>query len=193
MSLPEIDTKSAPVEAFSKNAIAIRYGLLTGFIGMFLATINNLYLLKSSYVIFIISSLLLSSFVVPITFYALTVKRQRDLLGGLISIKEAFRVVFIVVLISVLINSLYGIIYVNRIDPEYVSRMKEATYAFMERQHVAQESIDAKMAEFDEGFAKSMQAGRLLFSVASSIILQSIFGFLVAMVMKRDRPAAQHI
>lgn len=193
MSLPELDPKSAPVAAVSKNAIAIRYGLMTGFIGMFLATINNLYLLKHSYVLFIISSLLISSFVVPISFYALTIKRQRDLLGGLISIKDAFRVAFIVVLISVLITSIYGVVYIRSIDPEYVSRMKEATYAFMERQKVAQESIDAKMAEFDEGFAKSMQAGRLLFSIASSIILQSIFGFLVAMVMKRDRPAAQHI
>lgn len=186
---PPTETSATP----NRNAIALRYGLMTGFIGMFLSTINNLYLLKFSYVAFIISSLLISAFILPVTFYAITVKRQRDLLGGFISIKEAFRVVFIVVLLSVVINSLYGVLYIKTIDPEYVARMKEATYAFMERQHVPQESIDAKMNEFDEGFSKSMQAGRLFFSIASSVILQSIFGFLVAMVMKRDRSATQHI
>jgi hypothetical protein len=176
---------------FNPNAIALRYGLMTGFIGMFLTTINNLYLLKFSYITFIISSLVVSSFLVPVTFYAITVKRQRNLLGGFISIKEAFRVVFIVVLISVAINSIYGVVYIKWIDPEYVERMKEATYAFMERQHVPQEAIDAKMNEFDEGMSKSMHPGRFLFSMATLIILQSIFGFLTAMVLKRDRPVAQ--
>lgn len=176
---------------FNRNAIPMRYGLMAGFIGMFLTTINNLYLLKSSYVAFIISSLVVSSFLVPVIFYAITVKRQRSLLGGYISIKEAFRAVFIVVLISVLISTVYGVIYIKWIDPESVARMKEATYAFMERQHVPQESIDAKMNEFEEGFSKSMHPGRLLYSMATLIILQSIFGFLTAMVLKRDRPVAQ--
>lgn len=175
----------------NRNAIALRYGLMTGFIGMFLSTINNLYLLKSNYVLFIISSLLVSAFIVPVTFYSISVKRQRDLLGGFISIKEAFRVVFIVVLISVLISAVYGVIYVKWIDPEYVERMKESTYAFMERQHVPQETIDAKMTEFDENLAKSTRPGNFLFSTASLIILQSIFGFIVAMIMKRDPGTAQ--
>lgn len=174
----------------SKNAIGIRYGLMAGFVTMFLTTINYLYVLKANYIAFIATNILVIAAIAPITFYVIAIRRQRSLLGGYINIKEAFRVVFLVVLISSIMSTVYGLIYNKWIDPECVERMKTATYEFMAGVKVPEATINEKMAEFDESLAKSTQPGRLAFSVASMIVLQSILGFIVSMITKKERPAA---
>lgn len=179
-------TANEPIEPASKYAIAIRYGLMTGFISMFLTTINFLYLLKINYVAFLVGGFLM--FIVPIVFYWLAAKRQRQLVGGFISLKDAFQVVFIVIIISMIISTIYGLIYNKYIDPDFISRMKESLQAFLEKVKVPNEKMDEALAQIDEASAGATKPSKILYSFAQGIIFQSIFGFIVALIVKKERP-----
>jgi uncharacterized membrane protein (DUF106 family) len=179
-------------EPVSKYAIAIRYGLMTGFVLMFITTIGFLYLLKYSFIVFsIVSFISYIVPVIPVIFYYLAAKRQQALLGGFISLKDAFQVVFISILIAVAIFTIYGLIYNKYIDPENTTRMKEAALTFFEEMKMPQEQLDAQMKNIEEQTKDSTSFSKLSYSVSQSIILHSIFGFIVALIVSRKKPAAQ--
>lgn len=182
-------TETTPVEQpQNKFAIAIRYGLMAGFIAMFLTTINYLYFLKIHFMLFSATGIL--GIIISITLYFIAAKKQRHLLGGFISVKDAFQVIFIVILISLFISTVYGIIYTKFIDPDCLVRMKESMLHFFEGiKSMPQESIDEQMKRMDETIASSQTPAKLMFSFASAIILNSIFGFIVALIVKKERPA----
>lgn len=172
-------------EPVSKYAIAIRYGLMTGFISMFLTTINFLYILNISYVAFLVGGFLM--FAIPIVFYVLATTRQRKMLDGYISMKDAFQVVFIVILISMTINTIYGLIYNNFIDPDFIVRMKESMTAFFESVKMPEDKIDEVIAKVDESTEGASKPTKIIYSFAQGIIFQSIFGFIVALIIKKER------
>jgi len=168
-----------------KFGIAIRYGLLTGFVSIFLYTVNYLYLLKAGYGYFLIVGML--SFFVTIAFYVIAATKQRKAMGGFIEIKDAFQVIFVVILISVIMKLIYEVIYVKYIDPGSVERTKEAFITFMERFTKGQNSDEmrAKMEETSKG---GMSVKAFIFQFCSSVIGNSIAGLLVALIVKRTRP-----
>lgn len=176
------------IEPASKYAIAIRYGLMVGFISMFLTTVSFLYMLKLHFLAFSASGVMM--FVVPIIFYWIAASRQRKALGGFITMKEAFQVIFIVILISLAISTVYGLIYTKYIDPDCMVRMKEAMLDFFESMgSMPQDSIDEQMKRMDETIETSAKPSKLLYSFAQSIIIHSIFGFIVALIVKKERQA----
>jgi hypothetical protein len=176
-------------EPTAKHAIAIRYGLMVGFVTMFLTTVNFLYILKWNYIGFLVTVFLM--FAITIILYGVAATRQRKALGGYISMKDAFQVVFIVILISLTISTIYGLIYNKYIDPEFLNRMKESMINFFEKIKAPQDKIDEAMKKLDESTAGSTKFSKILYSFAQSIIIQSIFGFIVALIVKKDRPATQ--
>jgi hypothetical protein len=176
---------SAP---FNKFAIAIRYGLMIGFISMFLTTVSFLYMLKLHFLAFSASGVLM--FIIPVVLYWVAAAQQRKALGGFISMKDAFQVIFVVILISLAISTVYGLIYTKYIDPDCMVRMKESMLDFFERMgSMPQDSIDEQMKRMDETIASSTTPSMLFYSFAKSIILNSIFGFIVALIVKKERPA----
>lgn len=181
---------SEPQELESRFAIPIRYGLMAGFIAMFLTTVGFLYVLKASYFGFLGVTLLLP-FVSSIIIYILAGIKQRTAMGGYINIKDAFQAIFVVILISTIISSVYGVIYAKFIDPECMERMKEATLAFFEKAKMPQASIDEQMKKIDDQVNGSLSPGKLLYSFASSVVLQSIVGLICALIIKKERPAQQ--
>lgn len=172
-------------EPVSKYAIAVRYGLMTGFVSMFLTTINFLYLLKISYAAFLFGGFLM--FAVPIVFYWIAASRQRKMLGGFISLKDAFQVIFIVIIISMVISTIYGLIYNKYIDPDFITRMKESMQSFFEKLNMPEDKMDEALASVDGATAAATKPSKLFYSLAQGIIFQSIFGFIVALIAKKER------
>ncbi len=171
-------------EAVSRFAIPIRYGMMAGFITMFLTTINFLYLLNISYPAFMVGGFLM--FVAPIVFYFLVAKRQRAIMGGSLGLKDTFQAIFIVVLISSTIAAVYGMIYNNFIDPDFVSRMKKVMQDFFMQSKMPEEKIDEILANVDSATSGAKSISRTLYGFAQGIILQSLIGFIVALVMKKE-------
>lgn len=170
----------------SQHAIAIRYGLMTGFISMFLTTVSFLYILKWNYIAFLVASFFM--FITPIVLYGVAATRQKKVLGGFISIKDAFQVIFIVVLISLAISTVYGLIYNKYIDPDFMIRMKEAMVGFFEQIKMPQDKIDEVVKNMDDASATASSASKIIYSFAQAIIVQSIFGFIVALIVRKEKP-----
>lgn len=172
-----------------KYAVGIRYGLMIGFISIFLNTVNFLYVVKWNFMAFGFFGIL--TFAVAVIFYCVAVAQQRKLMGGYINIKEAFQTVFVAILISQIMSTIYGLVYAKYIDPECLVRMKESAIAFFEKIKMPQDQLDEQIKKIDQKLDGSMNPGKLLYSFAQAIIIQSILGLICALIMKKDKPATQ--
>ena len=178
-----------PAQPSSKpnsTSVGVKWGLIAGLVSCVVTTVNFMFILKSSYVAFLIMSLL--SFVVTLVLSGMGAAEQRRAQGGYITFKEAFRVVFITVLIATIIGTIYGLVYVKAIDPGSVDRMKESTLTFMERMGTPQDAIDDTAANFDKQNMGSMSFGRVMLGAAQSLIIYSLLGLLVALIVRRRHP-----
>lgn len=181
--------ESADEQPIGRFAIPVRYGLMAGFISMFLTTINFLYLLNISYPAFMVGGFLM--FAAPIVFYVLVIKRQKNLLGGYISLKEGFQAVFVVVLISSSIATIYGLIYNNYIDPQFVTRMKSVMENFFIKSKLPSEKIDEILSNVDSATAGAKSISKTLYGFAQGIIMQSLIGFIIALILKKEKSVVQ--
>ncbi len=176
---------SSVTEAPVKTGIPLKWGILTGFIAILLTTINYTFLLNN-YPVFLGFNFVI--FGVTLVLYGLAGIQQRKALGGYITLRQAFSVIFVVILISSLFSTLYGILYVKVIDVHAIDKVKEGTMAFMERMNAPEETIDEAVAAFEKEAKESTKPMRLLSSFAKQLVIQSIFGFICALIVRRKRP-----
>lgn len=169
----------------NKNDIAIKWGVIIGLVSCLITTANFMVVIKSSYIAFLVVTFL--AFGVTLVLAGVAAAQQRRAQGGYITFREAFRVVFICILIASLIGTVYGILYTKFIDPVSIARVKEATLGFMERMGVPPDSIDKTASDFDEQQEGSMSVRRIALAFAQSLIVYSLFGLLVALIVRRKR------
>lgn len=179
-----ISSETETNSSFNRWDIPVKFGLLIGLIGIVLTTVNFMFVLRSSYVAFLACSGVF--FVVHLFLYYYTGVRQRKAMGGYISLKEAFSAIFIAILISTIISTIWGLVYAKLIDPESTSIVKEGTLAMLEKANMSTADIDKKAQDFDEIAAKSTQPKVLLLSLAQSLVITSIFGFICALIVRRE-------
>ncbi|HTM65853.1 MAG TPA: DUF4199 domain-containing protein [Flavipsychrobacter sp.] len=172
-------------ENFNKFSIPVKWGIIIGIVGCILSTINLMFLVDIYYV-FIIMNIVM--FIVCVILYWLTGVQQRKAMGGYIDIKQAFQAIFIAILISSIITTIYGIIYTKVIDPGVVERIKAGTLGFMERMNAPDESIDEAAAKIDAQVLDSTKPGTLVLSFAKSLVITSIFGFICALIVRKKKP-----
>lgn len=170
--------------SFNRWDIPVKFGLLIGLVGIILSTINYMFVMPASYIAFLVFSGVF--FLVGIFLYFYTGVRQRQAMGGYITLKEAFSAIFIAILISTVITTIWGLVYARVIDPELSSKIKDSTLAFMERMHAPAEKLDETAKQIDEQIGDSLKPGILLYSYAKSLVVTSIFGFICAAIVKRE-------
>mgnify|MGYP001255543027 CR=1 FL=1 len=176
------NTEAAPFNRFS---VPVKWGILVGVISIILTTVNFLFIIEYYPVFLVVSSLI---YIISIVLYGVAGAQQRKAMGGYIDLKEAFQAIFIVILISSIISTIYGIVYVKLIDPSVMDVIKSNTLAFMERMNVPEEKLDQTAADFDREVAQGFKPGRLLYSFARQLVVQSIFGFICALIVRKKRP-----
>jgi hypothetical protein len=176
-------------EPVSKYAIAIRYGFLLGFISMFLKTISYLYLLNWSFLAFGIGRFFM--IVTPLIFYVFVSIKTGKILGSNNNIKDVFQKVFIVILISLSISSLYGLFYVKFIDTNCLVREKSAMLDFFVQKKAPQEVIDEQIKKIQDAIDIGPTISGFIYSHMQDIIKHSIFGFIIALIVSRKKPLAQ--
>jgi hypothetical protein len=170
----------------SQHAIAIRYGLMTGFILMFLKTITYLYLLKWNIVSFGVGRFLI--LITPFVFFIIATLKKRNEQNQLINIKEAFQVIFVIILIAITIANIYGYIYVKYIDPESVIREKDAVINLFIKLNAPQDVIDNQIKRIDDLIENTPKFSNILLGHVQEIIKYSIFGFIVALIVRKEKP-----
>jgi uncharacterized membrane protein (DUF106 family) len=175
-----------PVALPMRKDIAVKWGIITALVACVIITVGFKFVLAQSYFGFL--ALMFANFLVILILAGMAAVAQRKAMGGYISFKDAFSTIFIVLLIATVLHSLYGVLYAKYIDPDSVTRMKEATLSFLEGMKTPQEKLDETAAEFDRQQKVGMQPAQLALSTAKNLILYSLFGMIPAAIVKRKRP-----
>jgi hypothetical protein len=171
---------------FSKNAIPVKFGLFIGFGMMFFTTLNNLYWINNFLLYSVMNFVILIGGLIGIVLSGL---QQRKAMGGYITIKEAFSALFITSVIATFINAVYGYIYASTIDPNLVDKIKAGSIELMERMKAPEEAIDQAMEAMEAKTKDSLKISKVLFAYAQSLIGYGIVNFIIAAIIKKNKPA----
>jgi c-di-AMP phosphodiesterase-like protein len=124
------------------------------------------------------------------TYSAIQVRRQQE---GLLSFKEAFSAYFITIAVGSLISSIIGIVIFTFVDPEAAQYLNEQililTKETMESFGAPKEVIQEAMVEAEKKDNFSVMAQ--LQSYFWRLLFYSIFGLIVALIVKRNNPAEE--
>lgn len=171
---------------FNKFSIPLTWGIVTGIASILLFTVYSMFLMESMG--FMGASVFgILSFVVVMLILLLMATQQRKAMGGYITFKEAFQAIFIAILIVVAMSTIYSYIYTNWIDPEYFERTKEMSIRMAGSfggDEVAEKAAEQAEAQIDK---QNSFSGRAL-GFAISVVLYSLFGFIIAAIVKRNKP-----
>lgn len=172
---------------FKRNDIPVKWGIIIALVSIVVSTVLNMFVLKpdgmSGYYIG-----LALAFVIVIVMFVISAKQQRKAMGGFITLKESFRGMFISILIFTVITVAYQQIYINFIDPDFMLRMREATLNVTEKMGAPQEQLDKVAEDFDKQIKNSKSFSKQLLSVLWSIVLYSIVAFIIAAIVKKNKP-----
>ncbi len=173
----------AQPENFKRWDIPVKMGILTGLTGILLSALNYMFVMPSSYVAFLVGTAV--TFIITLVLYGITGVRQRKAMGGYISLKDAFSAIFMAILVSSVITTIWGLLYAKVIDPDVTEKVKQSTLAFMENMKVSSEQLDKSAADMDKQLAESTTPRVLIYNFAKSLVLSSLFGFIIALIVKR--------
>jgi hypothetical protein len=168
----------------SSTAIAVRYGLMTSFVLMFITTLNYLYALSYSHGLYVIGNFFIIV-VIPCFFYFLTAQKQKKALGNQATLKEIFKSVFVVIIISVIVTTLYNQIYFKNIDPDFFNRLKVSLEEVLVKRGADQKIIDDKIGQLNQMIQNKPSTSDYFFDIAQSIVMRSIVGLLISFVIKK--------
>jgi hypothetical protein len=172
------------------NKLAVLYGLLTGVFYIVVTTIINRALIANFFVFYAAKFGAFLLYLVVVGLFAALIKKQ---LGGYIDFKTAFKAIFIMVLLAELFYFVYLYAYVLYIDPEFLAKVKTSTMDYMKSRNAPADIIADKGAKFDiqAAEAKHFHLGKNLVNYFSFVILDSLFGLIIAAVLKNKRSQAQ--
>ena len=179
-----VDNSQTPSEPFNRFSIPVRFGIIWGVLSCILTTVQHMFFIDS-YGLYLTFFFLM--FAIGIVFYCIAGIQQRRTMGGYINFKDAFQAIFVVILISSVIASIYSFIYFKWIDPDVIDKLKEQTLASMEKWGAPTESIDEAAEEFDKN-KDATSIGTLVLNFCKGIVVSSIFGFICAAIVKKKKP-----
>jgi hypothetical protein len=164
----------------SPVAIGIRFGLLIALAGVlvdFLTRIIGLSVLVYSAVAGGLS------LVVAIVGIVLAHKAFKKANAGSMTYVQGVVIALLMLLISGIFTALFNYLYVNYIDAEFVTRMKEEMTAFMERNNVPDDQIAKSTAKFDEMSPSFGMA--LVNGLKNGLIAGTLLGVIISAFTKR--------
>lgn len=166
--------------------IPLKFGLIVALLKIILSTIQYQFFLTSWTMMMIIGAV---SFIGGLVLFCVGGIQQRKLLGGYMNIKEAFQVVFVAMLISVVLNFVYDLIYMKYIDPDMMNTIRDSSMAFAEKWGAPQEKLDEMAETFEKQQADTFTFKVMLMSLLKTIIMYGIFGFICAAIIKKNKPS----
>ena len=132
-------------------------------------------------------------FLIALSIGIVSVAKSKSILGGYMSFKEAFTSYFITMAVGLLINVLVGILIFVFIDPDAAAflqeRVMESARSMMESFGAPEEEINKAIADMEN--ENSYLLGKQLQAYIFQLVFYSVFGLLVALVMKKNDPSLE--
>lgn len=169
----------------TSTSIPVKWGVISAIVMVFLMTCLYLFM-TDNFIVFGVTSVIVM--LVPIIFFSLAASQQKKMLGGYIEFKNAFRAVFIAIVLTVVIYNVYDLIYTNFIDPDYADRLKVSMSNFIDKADIPDDQADQMLSDFEEKMDEKNTAKSRLVGPLTQIIIYSIFGFIIAAIVKKKKP-----
>ena len=169
-----------------KNKMAALYGLILGIIYLAIYTACNIFVGK--FLVFYVAKFV--GYVLFFIIMGVLATRIKKANGGFIEFREIFGAIFIMILISELIYMVYNFIYYKYIDPDFMIKVKNAYNTFMEGFKIPDDKLEDANKSMDKAMAevKTFNLLNNIKSYLSIIIMDSLFGLLVCLAVRKSRP-----
>jgi hypothetical protein len=169
----------------SRYNLGLRYGLITGLIYIVLLYLRY-HFTASNPVFFGLFAII--SYLIILFFFLLTGITRKKQLGGSAEMKDIFQAIFITILIAEFCYVLFNWVYFKFIDPSFWDKLRAASLNMMEKAGLSQDQIDEKMKNFRDVDQQTKPLG-LIRGYGTSVVIDSIFGFLFAFILRTKKPA----
>jgi ACR3 family arsenite efflux pump ArsB len=161
----------------------LKFGLISGIVGIFITLLVYIMGLDKSP-----SGQYIGWINIPVTIILMVmcIKECRETLyNGFISFGQAFKNLFLMMLVSSVISGIFMFFYVSVINPSLIDYIKEQQILEMEKKGMEQAAIDQAMS-FSEKF---ISPGMMTFwTMAGGLLLGSLIALIVSAIMKKNDP-----
>lgn len=168
-----------PASSASVRAVAIRYGLLTGFVSVIFSFI--LFVTEQSQNT-VLSSL---SYVIMIGGIILAHKHFKKENDGYMTYGQGLGIGTLLSTILGLLSGIFMYIYIKFIDSSFLERMRDMQIAELEKRNMSDEQIEQAMAITDKMMGAEMM---VVWAVVASVLMGFLFSLVIAAITKRTRP-----
>jgi hypothetical protein len=163
-----------------------KWGVIIGFVYCLLLLLR--YKMGSNFLMF--SILIFTGYIIALVLLLIAGFRLRKEMGGYIELKDAFKALFVAVLIFELFYAIFNFVYIKYVDPGFFQRLKDSTEEFLVKNNQSQKKIDEILNNIDVDAAKKMNTWDLLKSYLFYLGISGVFAFLIALIVKRKRDPA---
>jgi len=112
--------------------------------------------------------------------------------GGYVEMKEAFKAMFIAVLVFELFYSVFTIVYLKYIDPQFFDKFRVSTESLLQMAKQSQSDTDKILEGIDQwaAQAKTLNAFDFLKTYLYNVAITGLFALIFAFIIKKKQPFA---
>jgi len=112
--------------------------------------------------------------------------------GGYVEMKEAFKTMFIAVLVLELFYSVFTMVYLKYVDPQFFSKFRTSTENMLNIAKQSQEYNDRVLNTIDQwaAQAKSLTVFDFLKTYLYNVAVTGLFALIFAFIIKKKQPFA---
>ena len=124
-------------------------------------------------------------FVIVLVLMLISGFQLRKKLGGFIELKQAFKALFIAVLIFELAYAIFNFIYLKYINPDFFVNFRDATERMLTEMNSPQSDIDKMINSIDVDAPRKMGIFDVLKSYLLWVAITGALAFLMALIIKK--------
>jgi len=173
----------------SGQAIGLRFGIITGCIYAILLFFRYRFFASNpvSFGLFAVVT-----YIIILMMYLFTGITRKKELGGFGSYKEIFTSIFIAILITEAVYIIFNLVYLRFVNPSFWENFRTTTLSYLQNKGLTDEQIDQQMKGFKD-MDKQTKTWALIKGYGYSVIIDSIFGFIFAGILRKKKPEFEEI
>ena len=116
---------------------------------------------------------------------------RRKELGGYASFKDIMQAMLVAILVIELFYTLFGILYLKVIDPQFMEKSKNAWLIYVDTLKLPEDQIesmkDRMTAPFDNPELGKMNFRNLISGFGFALIVDAVFAVIISLILKKEK------
>lgn len=176
--------ETATTPSVNRFDVPVKFGIVLGILSVLIQYVSYSILLPKSFMGYIGG--MVAIFIITVALWVVTGVQQRKAMGGFISFKDAFQAIFVAIVISSLIATVWSVVYVKYINPDLADNFKSSMLDMMETYKVPQEKLEETSSKMDVSKFRDISFGAQAMALAIRIIAKSVVGLIIAAIVKKE-------